>query len=173
MKLSDILEIFKDISVTHPMIKSFHTGMRSEHNASNIVYPALRVVFPYDAVLSPDNRTISYTFTLTMLVKDVLVSNGTYSKFENTNYNSQDSTLDESTGRLVDENLMRCRGLGIASQVLETLKEQEDRYDYFQIESSKIKGLDRTANDFVTGASLTFTIKTDNDYRCEYPNLLG
>lgn len=173
MKLSQILEIFKAISVKHPMIESFHTGLNFEHNDSNIIYPALRVVFPFDAVISNDNRAISYTFNLTIFVNEAEKPIGTYNSFENTNYNSQDAVLDESTGDLKDENLMRCSALGIASQVLETLKEQKRKYQAFEITSSKIKSLERKNNDFVTGTSLTFTITTHNVYGCQYPNLLG
>ena len=172
MTLAQIIDIFKDISVKHPEINSFYTGLNFEHNNSNIVYPALRLVFPYDAVLTNDNQVINYTFDLTLYVNDIKETVDTSSKYENTNFMVQNNTGDESLGNLVDENLMRDRALGIAAQVLQTIEEQEQRYEYFSIGNPKLKALERANNDFVTGVSLKFTVTTDNCYRCAYPNLL-
>lgn len=172
MTLNEIIEMFKDISVAHPEINSFHTGLNFEHNDSNIQYPALRMVFPYDLTYKQDNRVMEYTFKLTLFVNDVKDTIMDSSKYLNTNYLIQDSVLDESIEPLTDENKMRDRALGIMNNVLETLKEQENCKSYLDITNYKIKALERKNNDFVTGVSLTFTLRTDNSYRCEYPDLI-
>ena len=94
------------------------------------------------------------------------------SKYINTNYTVEDAQLDESVGPLKDENKMRDRALGIMNNVLETLLEQENCKGYLDITNYKVKALERANNDFVTGVSLQVTIRTSNDYRCEYPNLI-
>ncbi len=172
MTLEQLINLFQRICTEHPKINSFHTGLNFEHNDTNILYPALRLLFPYKSTFAQDNKVIEYEFTMTLFVNDLEEKVMDSSKYVNTNYMVQDSTLDESIGDITDENKLRDRALGITNQVLETLLEQESVLDYFNVTGYNIKALERANNDFVTGSQLTVKIRTQNTYRCEYPNLL-
>lgn len=170
MKLKEIIDLLKDISIAHPDINSFHTGLNFEHNDSNINYPALRLIFPYDLKYKQENRVMEYTFNMTLFVNDLKEEILDSTKLVNTNYMIQDSQLNEV--ELKDENKLRDRALGIMNNVLQTLIQYERCEDYFEVTDYKIKALERANNDFVTGVRLTITVRTDNTYRCEFPNLI-
>lgn len=170
MTLQQIIEILQDISVQHPEINSFHTGKAFQENDSNINYPSLRVVFPYSVTYAQDNRIMEVSLNLKIMVTEYEEEVGTTSKYINTNYYKEEDKDEQFT--ITNENKMRDRALGIANQVLETLKEQERVYDYFEITDFSMKALERATNDVATGVHLKVVIRTDNVYRCEYPNLL-
>lgn len=170
MTLQQIIEILQDISVQHPEINSFHTGKSFQENDSDINYPSLRVAFPYSVTYAQDNRIMEVSLNLKIMVTEFEEEVGTTSKYINTNYYKEEDKDEQF--EITDENKMRDRALGIANQVLETLKEQERVYDYFEITDFNMKALERATNDVATGVHLKVVIRTDNVYRCEYPNLL-
>ena len=169
MTLKEVIEVLRDLANRHTQIESFNTGLISEHNDTVIKYPALRLSFPYDLAtdINAVNDYLTYTFSLSLLVNDVIENTGTLDRNVNTNYIVQQDNPDEIDTPLVDETLMRERALAIMSQYVEGLRMLEDEHDFFVVETYDIQSLERYANDYVTGVQINITIKVFNDYKCE------
>ncbi len=168
MILKEIISTLRDLANSHADIEGFYTGLSSEHNDSMIQYPAMRVVFPYNAVASQDDDVLSITFDLTLLCNTVDETTP-LSAFEvNTNYTTQDDTLNEIDEPLVDETELREKAIRILSQYIEGIRMLEPENDYFILSDGwRIDSLERFANDFVTGCKTTLTISVSNDYKCQ------
>ena len=108
MQFKQVIEIIRDLSNKHRLVRSFHTGLDSQHNEGNIDYPAVRLAFPYRATVNNDEELITYTFKMSLLVNSLEeeVASG-YEMEVNTNYLMEDDTTDEICSPLTDETLMR------------------------------------------------------------------
>lgn len=170
MRLVEIIELFKSITLAHPELKTFRTQLFTGHNASEIDYPLLALEFPHESYLSADNKVLTHRLTFNVSVNSVTNQFGTYT---NTNQKVEPSVLNEATTDLLEENLMRDRSLAIASHVYTTFKELETNHEYLECGSIKFSGIERSGDDFVTGTRGTFEIKTKNSYKCDYIDLLN
>ena len=168
MTLQDITILLRDLANDHVEINGFYTGLAHESNDSNIQYPALRVTYPYSVVAGEEADTLSLTFNLSLTCNEVSVDTGTLSYEVNTNFNSQNDTLNEIDEDLTDENELREKALRILCTFIEGLRLKEDEPGYFQLTDGwTVNSLERYANDFVTGVRSSLTITVSNDYKCQ------
>lgn len=174
MTFENIVEELRILADKHTQIQSFYTGLKFEHNNSNIIYPALRVSFPFN-VQDIEEDKMKFTFTLSLLVNEIDIDLEHDINVGNINYNTENDMLNELDNGLKLENLLREKSLRIMSQYLSGLTSLENNitnddgeYEYFEVESNyTIKSLERVYNDSVTGVECQISITVGNIYFCQ------
>lgn len=168
MRFKDVLDILFELADKNVNIKGFYTSLNYQHNDSTIIYPSMRVLFPYSVSTQEQGLYNIYNIDMTLLVNSTQVRFDIMNANINTNFNVQQNTLNEiEDGELVDENIMREFALKIMMQYVSGIKQLENDYDYFVLQSYKIESLERYCNDSVTGVKLSISIKTNNEYNCQ------
>lgn len=174
MKLFEIIERVRNVSMAHKYVRSFHTGKIAEVNKQNIVYPAIFMSFPYSQSKRSGfftNETLRYTINLDILTTEYYgfeLTGTTSADTYNTNYMIS-SAIDEDV-ELKDENKLRETSLAIGQHIISKMLNDDFQtigYD-FDIVNYTIRSLERVNNDFVTGVRLKIDVDTSNPYYCEY-----
>lgn len=165
MTFKKIVEIIRDLSNRHRLVRSFHTGLSSQNNDSMIAYPSVRLEFPYTANVVDEDK-ITFSFNMGVSVNSI---ENEYSIEKNTNYLIEDDNNEEICTEVTDETKMRERAIRILCHFIERLESEEvsANYDYFDISFGQIQGVERAYNDFITAAEVSVNITVNNDYRCE------
>ena len=175
MKLKKIIKLIQTLADKHDQIASFHTGLSHEHEDSVIQYPALRLLMPCSVELLRAGGMLYFKFELTLFVNEIeeqlTTATHTSSKFINTNYLNENSTLTED-GDVTDENKLRDRALQLMLHITHALQLcAEESDDLVAIGVNRIHILERSNRDFVTGVQASIGVQCLNDYNCEYEDL--
>ena len=174
MKFEKIIDELRNLADNHVKIKGFYTGMTSQHNDSNIIYPALRVSYPFKVNAIGDNL-LKFSFNISLLVDSIPENiecgiNDT----TNINYSTQNNILNEMDE--VDlENSLREESISILTQYIaglieieNSIRNDEGKIEYLEIDTDyTINSLERVYNDKVTGGQVTLNLTVGNSYACE------
>ena len=163
MTVLEILDLFRVLSLRHPEIKAFYTGIESQHDDSVLQYPAIRVVFPYSITQNLETGAMVLKVTVTVMVNEarqpLLAPN------VNVNYNTENSLVNENL-ELYLENDMRDNAARLATHFIRFLQRSEHRQS-FTVLRADLRSAEREHSDFLTGMNILFEIDLRNPYICE------
>lgn len=169
MTFIQLLELIKTLCVSHPDIKGFYTGTKSSKDSSVIEYPAVRVVLPFSGAPSDEanNLPMSLKLTLAIRVNKAIIEVGTENIEVNLNNLTENATINEINNDIALVNTLRGRALRISSHLIEWLRLTEESFNYFEIGTISMKGVDGADIDYSTGIDVSIEFLLGNPYICE------